>query len=96
MKFLAESVFEVTPKTFAKYKNESSVLPKRFLELSFKLLGLYNLVKEVFGSTMQFNDWCEKSAMGLNFTIPKSYFSTVTGIEFITEELHRIMMGYPV
>lgn len=96
MKFLAEEVFEMTPKTFAKYKNENSSLPKRFLELSIKLIGLYQIGIEVFGTTEQFNNWAQKPAIGLNFNIPKCYFSTVTGIDYITEELQRIMMGYPV
>lgn len=96
MKFLAEEVYEMTPKTFAKYKKEPSTLPKRFLEISIKLIGLYESGAEVFGSKEQFNQWCEKPAIGLDFNIPKNYLSTVTGIEYITEELRRITFGYPV
>ncbi len=96
LKFLAESVFEMTPKTLSKYKNEQMPLPKRISEISIKLLGLYNLGVEVFGSAEDFNAWSIKPAMGLDFNVPRDYFSTVSGIDYITEELQRIAFGYPV
>lgn len=96
LKFLAESVFEMTPKTLAKYKNEHIQLPKRISEIAIKLLGLYDLGIEVFGSAEDFNTWSQKPSMGLDFNIPRDYFSTVSGIDCITEELQRIAFGYPV
>lgn len=96
LKFLAESVFEMTPKTLAKYKNAPMPLPKRISEIAIKLLALYDLGVEVFGSAEDFNIWSQKPSMGLDFNIPRDYFSTVSGIDSITEELQRIAFGYPV
>lgn len=96
LKFIAEAILEITPKTLTRYKQESISLPKRIVEISIKLIELYKLGVEVFGGIEQFNEWCDRPAIGLNFSIPKDYFNTVTGIDCVKEELHRIMMGYPV
>jgi len=96
LKFIAESVFEMTPKTLAKYKNESLELPQRISEIAIKLIHLYGEAKEVFGDAKSFNIWSSKESVGLDFNIPKNYFATATGIDYVYGELQRISQGYPI
>jgi len=92
-KFLAESVLEVTPKTFSKYKSPSYVFPARMAETTIKLLDLYHLGIEVFGTREQFQAWMNQPAHGLNHIVPLTILRTVTGIDLIIEELQRIAFG---
>lgn len=96
LKFLAESVFEMTPKTLAKYKNESLELPQRISEIAIKLIHLYQEGIEVFGDAKSFNIWSAKESVGLDFATPKNYFATATGIDYVHGELKRISLGYPI
>ena len=89
---LAE-LFEMTPKTFAKYKTEKLKLPARHYELSLKLIELYKLGKEIFVSAKNFNEWLIKQSYGLGYRIPVKMLNTVTGIELVNEELLRIATG---
>jgi len=93
IKFLAEEVFEVTPKTFSKYKKPLVVLPARMAETAFKLIELYGLGIEIFGDLHNFQSWMELPAYGLSDHVPARLLKTITGIEMITEELYRIAHG---
>jgi putative toxin-antitoxin system antitoxin component (TIGR02293 family) len=90
---LLAELFEMTPKTFAKYKNQRSKLPERYSELALRLQDLYKLGIELFGSAKGFNDWLKKESYGLAFKIPIKMMKTVTGIELVYEELMRIAYG---
>lgn len=91
--FLAESVFEVTPKTLSKYRNDDVKLPAAIIELSFKLRDLYNLGLEIFGSKETFNKWLNAKNYGLDNKAPTSLLKTATGIDLVSEELIRIAYG---
>ena len=60
IKTLAENIFEITPKTFIKYKNNSTKIPSRIAELAIELNTLYVQGSAVFGNSMIFNEWLEK------------------------------------
>ena len=93
IKTLAENIFEITPKTFIKYKNNTTKLPSRIAELAIELSTLYELGSAIFGSVTLFNDWLEKDNIFFNSKKPASFLNTSTGIHLIYEELKRIEFG---
>jgi uncharacterized protein (DUF2384 family) len=93
IKVLAENIFEITPKTFIKYKNNETKIPSRIAELAIELSTLYELGIFVFGNTSVFNLWLEKEHPFFNYNKPVQYLNTSTGIHLIYEELKRIEFG---
>ena len=93
IKTLAENIFEITPKTFIKYKNNSTKLPSRIAELAIELSTLYELGTIVFGSTSIFNEWLDKENFFFGNHQPATFLNTSTGIHLIFEELKRIEFG---
>ena len=93
IKTLAESIFEITPKTFIKYKNTSSKIPSRIAELAIELNTLYTLGNDIFGNKQNFNSWLNKENVFINNQKPAYILNTSTGIQLIFEELKRIEFG---
>lgn len=93
IKFLAEQVFEITPKTFAKYRDEQLEMPSRLSELAFKLKHLYRAGLEVFGSAKVFNEWLQQESFGLGGRKPADVLNISTGIDLVFEEVKRIEFG---
>ncbi len=93
IKTLAENIFEITPKTLIKYKNNDTKLPSRIAELAIELTTLYELGSMVFGSVAVFNNWLEKENIFFNSKKPSNFLNTSTGIHLIYEELKRIEFG---
>lgn len=93
IKILAENIFEITPKTFIKYKNNSVQVPSRITEIALEISQLYDLGNEIFGSKSSFNNWLEKENPFFNNNKPSKYLNTSTGIHFIYEELKRVEFG---
>ena len=93
IKTLAERIFEITPKTFIKYKNTSSKIPSRIAELAIELNTLYTLGNDIFGNKQNFNSWLNKENVFINNQKPAYILNTSTGIHLIYEELKRIEFG---
>jgi hypothetical protein len=93
IKILSENIFEITPKTFIKYKNNETKIPSRIAELAIELSTLYELGNVVFGSSAVFNQWLDKENPFFNNNKPVQYLNTSTGIHLIYEELKRIEFG---
>lgn len=93
IKTLAENIFEITPKTLIKYKNNTTKLPSRIAELAIELTALYELGSMVFGSSVVFNGWLDKENIFFNSKKPNNFLNTSTGIRLIYEELKRIEFG---
>lgn len=93
IKTLAENIFEITPKTLIKYKNNTTKLPSRIAELAIELSALYELGSMVFGSVAVFNNWLDKENIFFNSKKPSNFLNTSTGIHLIYEELKRIEFG---
>lgn len=91
--FLAENVFEVTPKTLSRYRSEDVKLPAAVIELSLKIKDMYNLGKEIFGTNEELNKWLNEKSYGLNNTVPAKLLNTSSGIDLVHEELTRIAYG---
>lgn len=93
LNFLAEKVFEMTPKTIRKYKTEKIKLQARVIEHIVQLMGLYTLGKEIFGSVNEFNEWMSDESVGLGYNVPNQLLNTSTGLSLVYEELKRIEFG---
>ena len=93
IKTLAENIFEITPKTFIKYKNNQTKIPSRIAELAIELSTLFELGNEIFGGSSAFNGWLEKENVFFNYKKPVIFLNTSTGIHLIFEELKRIEFG---
>lgn len=93
IKTLAENIFEITPKTFIKYKNNQTKIPSRIAELAIELNTLFSLGNELFGNSNNFNNWLEKENVFFNNKKPSLFLNTSTGIHLIHEELKRIEFG---
>jgi uncharacterized protein (DUF2384 family) len=93
IKILAENIFEITPKTFIKYKNNNVKIPSRIAELAIELDTLYNLGITLFGTSKAFNLWLDKDNMFFKNRKPVSFLNTSTGIHLVYEELNRIAFG---
>jgi uncharacterized protein (DUF2384 family) len=93
IKNLAENIFEITPKTFIKYKNNETKIPSRIAELAIELSALYDLGILIFGNASTFNLWLDKETIYFNNNKPSNYLNTSTGIHLIYEELKRIEFG---
>jgi hypothetical protein len=92
IKFLAEYVFEITPKTYTSYTKDRK-LPNHIVEKTIKLGELYIKGEELFGTVEKFNEWLKKESYGLNNQIPTNLLNTIIGIEFIMDELYKIEFG---
>ncbi len=93
IKTLAENIFEITPKTFIKYKNNDVKIPSRIAELAIELNTLFEQGIDVFGNSNSFNGWLEKENVFFNHKKPIDFLNTSTGIHLIYEELKRIEFG---
>jgi putative toxin-antitoxin system antitoxin component (TIGR02293 family) len=93
IKFLAENIFEITPKTFIKYKNTNTILPSRLAELAIELASLFDLGTDVFGNVNEFNSWLEANNPFLKNKKPSDFLNTSTGISLIRDALKRIEFG---
>lgn len=93
IKILAENIFEITPKTFIKYKNNETKMPSRIVELAIELSTLYELGADIFGNSDEFNRWLDKKNVFFNNNKPSNYLNTSTGIHLVFEEVKRIEFG---
>lgn len=90
---LSNDIFELTPKTFSKYKTVESKIPSRIAELTIKIEGLYKEGIDIFGSAEDFNSWLKEPSFGLDNQIPIKLLNTGTGIDLVSEELLKIGFG---
>ena len=90
---LAEDIFDISPKTISRYKQQDKKLNPRDSETALKLMALYHKGKEIFGNVDSFNNWLHKPAFGLGAREPYTLMGTLTGIDLIFDELVRIEFG---
>ena len=93
IKTLSETIFEITPKTFLKYKNSNTKLPSRLAEIAIEVNLLYDLGIDVFGSVAGFNGWLHAENSFFGNKNPVEFLNTSTGISLIRDVLKRIEFG---
>ena len=92
-KFIAEEVFEISPKTLTSYKKSKKELPVRINEHILKIKELYKKGVELFEDIERFNNWLKNESYGLGNIKPNTLLNSITGIDLIYEELVRIEFG---
>lgn len=93
IKTLAEDIFEITPKTFIKYKNNNVPIPSRVAEHAIELNTLFETGNSVLGSAASFNGWLDQENIYFNNKKPILYLNTSTGIHMVFDELKKIEFG---
>lgn len=93
IKTLAENIFEITPKTLIKYKNNETKIPSRITELAIEINVLFDIGNVIFGTSDIFNLWLNKENPFFNNSKPSTFLNTSTGIHLVYEELKRIEFG---
>ena len=92
-KDFAADLLDVSYKTVTRYQKEKKKLSPLQSEYILKTIALFNNGNKVFGSEEIFNQWLDKPAFGLGNKIPRKLITTVSGINFIIDELNRIAHG---
>jgi putative toxin-antitoxin system antitoxin component (TIGR02293 family) len=89
----AADLLDVSYKTITRYQKENKKLSPLQSEFILKTIVLYNKGEKVFGSHKSFTNWLQKPAFGLGNRVPNTFITTVTGINYIVDELNRIAHG---
>ena len=92
-KDFAADLLDVSYKTITRYQKERKKLSPLQSEYILKTIALYNKGEKVFGSNESFTNWLNKPAFGFDNRIPNTFITTVTGINYIIDELNRIAHG---
>ena len=92
-KDFAADLLDVSYKTVTRYQKEKKKLSPLQSEYILKTIALFNKGNKVFGSEESFSRWLDKPAFGLGNIIPRKLITTVSGINFIIDELNRIAHG---
>ena len=92
-KDFAADLLDVSYKTVARYQKEKKKLSPLQSEYILKTIVLFNKGNQVFGDKEGFNRWLDKPSFGLGNRIPRTFITTVGGINFVIEELNRIAHG---
>ena len=86
----------IDPKTLDNYRKQNKTLDRLRSELLLKLINLFSLGREVFGSSSEFRAWLQLPAGEFNGALPIQLLTTVTGVTMVTRQLERIGQGYVV
>ena len=89
----AADLLDVSYKTITRYQKENKKLSPLQSEFILKTIVLYNKGENVFGTNESFTNWLNKPAFGMGNRVPKTFITTVTGINYILDELNRIAHG---
>jgi putative toxin-antitoxin system antitoxin component (TIGR02293 family) len=92
-KDFAAGLLDLSYKTVSRYQKEKKTFSPLQSEYIIKTITLFHKGEEVFGTTESFKRWLDKPAFGLGNIIPRNIITTVSGINFVMEELNRIERG---
>lgn len=92
-KDFAADLLDVSYKTVTRYQKEKKKLSPLQSEYILKTIALFNKGNKVFGTEESFSRWLDKPAFGLGNRIPRKLITTVSGINFIIDELNRVAHG---
>lgn len=92
-KDFAAGLLDLSYKTVTRYQKEKKTFSPLQSEYIIKTITLFHKGGEVFGSIESFKKWLDKPAFGLGNIIPRNIITTVSGINFVMEELNRIERG---
>jgi len=83
----------INVKTFRTYKSKNVKIKEDLQEHTVMLLSLMKHGSEVFGDSDAFNDWLDTDNFYLNWKKPNIYLNTISGIQFIDDQLTAMEYG---
>ncbi len=89
----AADLLDISYKTITRYQKENKKLSPLQSEFILKTIVLYNKGEKIFGTNKSFTNWLNKPAFGMGNRLPNTFITTVTGINYILDELNRIAHG---
>ena len=89
------TLINLSPRTISNYRDQEKELDPIYSEHLLKLINLYNLGKEIFGSIEEFSLWMNRPFWNSEER-PIDFISTSGGVDLIYEEIEKLAQGYPV
>jgi len=83
----------INVKTFRSYKSKNVKIKEDLQEHTLMLLSLMKHGAEVFGTADNFNTWLDTDNFYLNWKKPNIYLNTISGIQFIDDQLTGMEYG---
>ncbi|WP_143959860.1 antitoxin Xre/MbcA/ParS toxin-binding domain-containing protein [Litoribacter populi] len=82
------------PRTIDNYRKQAKKFGSLEGELLLKLDGLFDFGQGIFESKEAFLEYINTPAYGFDNKKPIDFLNTFTGVELVTQALHRIAHGY--
>lgn len=89
------SVINLSPRTISNYRDQNKDLDPNYSEHLLKLINLYNLGEEIFGSLEEFTLWLTRPFWNSDEK-PIDLINTPGGVDLVAEEIEKLAQGYPL
>lgn len=89
------SVINLSPRTISNYRDQEKALDPNYSEHLLKLINLYDLGEEIFGSFEEFSLWMHRPFFN-SAEKPIDLITTPGGVDLVREEVEKLAQGYPV
>ncbi|ACU07880.1 hypothetical protein FIC_01432 [Flavobacteriaceae bacterium 3519-10] len=89
------SVINLSPRTISNYREQNKDLDANYSEHLLKIINLYHLGQEIFGSLDEFTFWLQRPFYN-STEKPMDLMKTVGGVDLIAQEVEKLAQGYPL
>lgn len=89
------SVINLSPRTISNYHDQQKSLDATYSEHLLKLIRLYGLGEEIFGSMEELNLWMDRPFWN-SVEKPIDLIATPGGVDLVHEEIEKLAQGYPL
>ncbi len=89
------SVINLSPRTISNYRDQEKALDPNYSEHLLKLINLYDLGEEIFGSFEEFSLWMHRPFFNSDER-PMDLITTPGGVDLVRKEVEKLAQGYPV
>lgn len=89
------AVLNLSPRTISNYRDQQKSLDPTYSEHLLKLINLYQLGEEIFGSIEEFNLWMDRPFWNSDER-PIAFITTPAGVDLVHREVEKLAQGYPV
>lgn len=89
------SVINLSPRTISNYRDQNKKLDPNYSEHLLKLIYLYNLGEEIFGSMEEFSLWLARPFWNSEEK-PIDLINSSGGVDLVAEEIEKLAQGYPL
>jgi uncharacterized protein (DUF2384 family) len=88
-------IINLSARTLSNYKEQNKALEPVYSEHLLKLINLFGKGEIAFGTIDEFNYWLKKP-FWKSKEAPLDWIVTSGGVDLVSKELDKLMMGYPV